>query len=295
MSQFIPFLTSLDKRNQSLWKKRTVTVYLYSKLKHPFWYVFNTLRPRQNSRLFADVILHCISFNKNDLIQIKISLKIDPWGSIDNMPALVQIMACHYLNQWCPSSLTHLCVTRPQCLNNNHTSYWRKQLYIYSIPSLRIQFVAEYDKCIVEFKSNRTSMINYKILNKFKIAKFNFRICHLLFGKDIRSGYSADSVLFHTSAYDAQGPISRATFSVVIKNRWKLGFDIFPLYSHCIFILLKNFAQHNCRVLCKFRSDHITTTWMRAQLWKHQCWLFALPSNLNYDGKTFVNWATGLL
>ena len=50
---------------------------------------FNTLRPRQNGRHFADVILKCISLNENVWIPIKISLKFVPKGPIDNIPALV--------------------------------------------------------------------------------------------------------------------------------------------------------------------------------------------------------------
>ena len=54
---------------------------------------FNTLRPRQNGRHFADDILKCIFLNENVWIPIKISLKFVPKGPINNIPALVQIMA----------------------------------------------------------------------------------------------------------------------------------------------------------------------------------------------------------
>ena len=55
----------------------------------------NTLRPRQNGRHFAD-IFKCIFLNENVWISLKISLKFVPKGSINNIPALVQIMAwCH--------------------------------------------------------------------------------------------------------------------------------------------------------------------------------------------------------
>ena len=53
----------------------------------------DTLRPRQNGRHFADDIFKCILLNENFLILNKISLKYVPWGPIDNMAALVQIMA----------------------------------------------------------------------------------------------------------------------------------------------------------------------------------------------------------
>ena len=52
----------------------------------------NTLRRRQNGRHFADNIFSCIFMNKNVWILIKISLKFVLKGSINNIPALVQIM-----------------------------------------------------------------------------------------------------------------------------------------------------------------------------------------------------------
>ena len=55
--------------------------------------VLNTLRPRQNGRHFADDIFKCIFLNENVWIPIKISLKFVPQGLINNIPALVQIMA----------------------------------------------------------------------------------------------------------------------------------------------------------------------------------------------------------
>ena len=69
-------------------------------------YVINTLRMRQNGGHFSDDIFKCIFLNENIYISIKISLKFDPKGSINNTPALVQVMAWrrpgdnHYLNQW---------------------------------------------------------------------------------------------------------------------------------------------------------------------------------------------------
>ena len=54
---------------------------------------FNTLRPRQNGRHFPDYIFKCIFLNENVLISIKFSLKFIPKGPINNIPALVQIMA----------------------------------------------------------------------------------------------------------------------------------------------------------------------------------------------------------
>ena len=83
----------------------------------------NTLSPRQNGRLFADDIFKYIFLNENVWISIKISLKFVPKGWINNIPALVSIMAWR-----CPGDkplsepmmvglLTHICVTRPQWVN----------------------------------------------------------------------------------------------------------------------------------------------------------------------------------
>ena len=69
-----------------------------------YWHpIFNTLRPKQNGRHFADDNLKCIFSNENIWISIKISLKFVPKGPINNIPALVQMMAWrrpgHYLKQ----------------------------------------------------------------------------------------------------------------------------------------------------------------------------------------------------
>ena len=53
----------------------------------------NTLRPRQHGRHFADDTFIGIFLNENVRISIKISLKFVPKGPINNIAALVQIMA----------------------------------------------------------------------------------------------------------------------------------------------------------------------------------------------------------
>ena len=81
---------------------------------------FNTLRPRQNNRRFADDTFKCILLNENVRISFKISLKFVPLGPINNIPALVQLMAWRRpgdkpLSEPMMVSLpTHICVTRPQ-------------------------------------------------------------------------------------------------------------------------------------------------------------------------------------
>ena len=53
----------------------------------------NSWRPRQNRRHFADNVFKCNFLNENVWIPIKISLKFVPKGPINNIPALVQIVA----------------------------------------------------------------------------------------------------------------------------------------------------------------------------------------------------------
>ena len=55
----------------------------------------NILRLRENGRLFADHIFETIFFNENISITINISLKFVPKGEINNISAVVQIMAWH--------------------------------------------------------------------------------------------------------------------------------------------------------------------------------------------------------
>ena len=60
-------------------------------------FLFNTLGPRQNGRHLVDDLFKCIFVNENVLIWIKISLKFVPKVTINNIPALVKIMAWSWL------------------------------------------------------------------------------------------------------------------------------------------------------------------------------------------------------
>ena len=83
----------------------------------------NILRPRRKEQYFADDIFKCIFFYENVWISIKISPKFIHKGPINNIPALVQIMAWRRpgdkpLSEPMMVSLpTHICVTRPQWVN----------------------------------------------------------------------------------------------------------------------------------------------------------------------------------
>ena len=80
---------------------------------------FSTLRPRQNGRHLADDTFKRIFLNENVGIPIKILLKFVSKGPINNIPALVQVMAWRRpgdkpLTEPMVVRLTHICVTRPQ-------------------------------------------------------------------------------------------------------------------------------------------------------------------------------------
>ena len=89
----------------------------------PRWALFNTLRLRQNGRHFTDDTFKCVSLNENIWIVISISLKFVPKGPINNIPALVQIMAWRrpgdkpLSEPMMVSLLTYICVTRLQWVN----------------------------------------------------------------------------------------------------------------------------------------------------------------------------------
>ena len=82
--------------------------------------ILNTLRPRQNGRVFTDDTFKLIFLNEIIIISIKISLKFVPKGLIDNIPALVLIMAWHQAGHkplfepMMVRSLTHVFITRPR-------------------------------------------------------------------------------------------------------------------------------------------------------------------------------------
>ena len=91
---------------------------------------FSTLRPRQNGRHFADDTFKSIFLNENVSISIKVSLRFVPNGPINNIPALVQKMACRRPGDKPLSEpmmvrlATHICVSRPQWVKACISSLW---------------------------------------------------------------------------------------------------------------------------------------------------------------------------
>ena len=92
------------------------------------WCSVITLRPRRNGQHFADDIIKSIFFNENIWISIKISLKFVTKGQLNNIPALVTIMAWRRLGDKplsetkIASFSTHICVTWHKWVNPSNAS-----------------------------------------------------------------------------------------------------------------------------------------------------------------------------
>ena len=130
----IPGVTRYDVAGQPLrWPHLLTHNWILLKARissHIYHRQVNTLRPRQNGRHFADDTFKSVFLNENVRVSIKISLKFVPKGPIDNMPALVQIMAWRRLGDKPLSepmmvrSLMHICVTRPQWVQRCYKGTW---------------------------------------------------------------------------------------------------------------------------------------------------------------------------
>ena len=83
---------------------------------------FNHIHFKNWCKMFPNSfdIFKGIFFNENECISLRISLKVVPYVRINNIPALVQIMAWRrpgdkpLSGTMMVSLLTHLCVARPQ-------------------------------------------------------------------------------------------------------------------------------------------------------------------------------------
>ena len=110
---------------------------------------FNTLKPRQNGRHFPDDAFKCISLNENVWISLKISLKFVPKGPINNIPALVQIMAWRrpgdkpLSEAMLVSLLTHKCITRPQWVKRICFFAFSWTIKLYQTTRCDVVFVAK--------------------------------------------------------------------------------------------------------------------------------------------------------
>ena len=133
---FIPSIGTyaIHPKGKSTWMviKVITTVHLKlhlrTKVMSPWGQWVNTLRPRQDGRLFPDDIFKCIFLNENAWILLEILLKFVPKVQINNIPALVQIMAWRRSGDkplsepMMVSLLTHICITLPQWVNQKPIS-----------------------------------------------------------------------------------------------------------------------------------------------------------------------------
>ena len=133
--------------------------YLWSYTGLPF--TINTLRPRQDGRHFADDIFTWIFFNENCCILIKFSFKYVRKGPIDNIMAWRRSSNKPLSEPMMISLLTHICVTRPQWVNNVECistydsmfapSQWERRRYKVT-PSLIGWAQTKDQPCIIPFK-----------------------------------------------------------------------------------------------------------------------------------------------
>ena len=137
--------------------------------------LFNTLRPRQNGRHFPDDIFQWIFLNKNAWISINTSLKYVPQGPINNIPALVQIMAWRRpggkpLSEPMMVRLpTHICVTQPQWVNRAVVHYL-SSIFIY-MSSMRDSVYENHEK--YKHKKIPTRISGFPWL---KVGGWNYRL-----------------------------------------------------------------------------------------------------------------------
>ena len=182
----------------------------------------NTLRPRQNGRLFADDTLKRIFLNENIRISIKISLKFVPKGPINNIPALVQIIAWRrsggkpLAEPMMVSLLTHICVTRPQ---------WVKVKVVKHALNI-IQRFEQYCFVWIEelFPARRA---NDKIHSCFKCVYYLINTLSSLY-------YWADFITFQ--------PIS------VLRIQWRYQYINFKVVSYILNVFLHHilYTPYNC-------------------------------------------------
>ena len=124
----------------------------------------NTFRPRQNGRHFPDDIFKCIFLNENDWIPTEISLKFVPQGPINNVPALVKIMAWRRPSDkplsgpMMPRLPTHICVTRPQWVNSHGVDLVPRNTHISASYSVRVISLAY-----------KTCQMSYRIFGNFRL------------------------------------------------------------------------------------------------------------------------------
>ena len=151
----------------------------------------NTRRPRQNGCHFAYDIFKCIFLNENVWISIKISPNLDPKGSVDTIPALVQIMAWRRWPGDKPLSqlmlvtlLTDICVIGPQWVKSYSVWYYSRllgklSLFLFVIfhwflnDTYKLHYILQHKLCFVFYATRWIILYNHIMIHWFaaKYAK----------------------------------------------------------------------------------------------------------------------------
>ena len=126
-----------------------------------------TLRPRQNGRHFADDTFKHIFLNENVWISIEIPLKFVPKGPINNIPALVQIIAWRWPGDKALSEPmmvrlpTHICVSRPQWVKGNIFGFFHIHVANFSFPIFEYEWYVGSVKSINLHKKEPTGHVRF--------------------------------------------------------------------------------------------------------------------------------------
>ena len=117
---------SYDEQRQPTKQGTVSSPYNMTQLYYTISHTVLTHWGRENGRPFPDDIFKCIFLNEDIWISIEFSLKFVPKGPIDNIPALVQLMAWRRPGDKPLSEpmmvvlSTHICVTQPQWVIKIH-------------------------------------------------------------------------------------------------------------------------------------------------------------------------------
>ena len=146
-------------------------------------YHLNTLRPRQNGRhLFPrrHFQMHFLEWKSRFEFRIQFDWRLflrvqltiirhwfRPWLG-------AQQATNHYLNQWWPSSLTHICATRAQWVNGRFVDKSIHGRLVTSVPSLNLHFSPSAGH--LSYSDSRTILIGRGLIKGINYEKVTERL-----------------------------------------------------------------------------------------------------------------------
>ena len=147
-------ITAMEWNHISISQETTHIDGLMQKRRKGYVSCINSLWPSQNGRHFADDTFKRIFMNENMKFRLTFHLRFVPKGVINNIPALVQIMAWRrpgdkpLSEPMMVNLLTHICVTRPQWVKSSTSGprglAW---LWIYIVRTHNKKNTAKYSRC----------------------------------------------------------------------------------------------------------------------------------------------------